>query len=66
MENNRNASDSEDESALDTMLNGPALNEPDTNATLSQQVFHAAKDGQGLTLFTLLADQARPQQVAKN
>ena len=71
MENNRNASDSEDDSALDislsktSILNGPSLNEPDTNATLSQRVFHAAKDGMALTLFALLADQARPQQVAR-
>ena len=72
MENNRNTSDSEDDTALDnflsknSILNGPALNEPDTNATISQRVFDAAKDGMALTLFALLADQARPQQVVKN
>ena len=71
MENNKNTSDSEDDAALDnylsktSILNGPAVNEPDTNATLSQRVFHAAKDGMALTLFALLADQARPQQVEK-
>ena len=46
-----------------SVLNATAQNEPDTNATLSQRVFHAAKDGMALTLFALLADQARPQQV---
>ena len=78
MEHERNsASESEGESSLDeasdlnsfaqSLMNGPTDpifdNEPDSNATLSQRVFHAAKDGMALTLYALLANQARPQQV---
>ena len=68
MENGRNISDSEDDSDelnLDDINSIKSINnnEPDTDATISQRVFHAAKDGMALTLFALLADQARPQQV---
>ena len=78
MEYERNsASDSEGESSLDetsdingfanSLINGTSVdqfgNELDSNATLSQRVFHAAKDGMALTLYALLANQARPQQV---
>ena len=74
MEEDRNsASDSEGDGSPDessnindfasTLINGTANNEPETNATLSQRVFHAAKDGMALTLYALLANQARPQQV---
>ena len=76
MDKDRNsASESEGESSLDettnindfasTLINGTANNEPETNATLSQRVFHAAKDGMALTLYALLANQARPQQVCE-
>ena len=76
MDKDRNsASESEGESSLDeannindfasTLINGTANNEPETNATLSQRVFHAAKDGMALTLYALLANQARPQQVSE-
>ena len=67
MENDRNISDSEDDSILNfddaNSIESINNNEPDTNATISQRVFYAAKDGMALTLFALLADQARPQQV---
>ena len=74
MENDRHsASDSEGDSSPDeasdinefaaTLVNGTAVDEPDTDATLSQRVFHAARDGMALTLYALLANQARPQQV---
>ena len=43
-----------------TMIND---SEPETNASISQRVFHAAKDGLAVSLYALLADQARPQQV---
>ena len=76
MDKDRNsASESEGESSHDettsindfasTLINGTANNEPETNATLSQRVFHAAKDGMALTLYALLANQARPQQVCE-
>ena len=38
-------------------------NEPKTDASVSQRVFHAAKEGLAVSLYALLADQARPQQV---
>ena len=67
MENGRDMSDSEDDSIINTddtsSVNSINNNEPDTNATISQRVFFAARDGMALTLYALLADQARPQQV---
>ena len=65
MEDNGDVVDVPEDDASDTIPSYSAQehNEPDSNATLSERVFHAAKDGMALTLFALLADQARPQQV---
>ena len=65
MEDNGDVVDGPEDDASDTIpsFSGQEHNEPDSNATLSERVFHAAKDGMALTLFALLADQARPQQV---
>ena len=65
MEDNGDVVDGSEDDASDTTpsFSGQEHNEPDSNATLSERVFHAAKDGMALTLFALLADQARPQQV---
>ena len=67
MENGWLISDSEEdytnEQCDDAIRSIQGSDEPDPNATVSQRVFFAARDGMALTLYALLANQARPEQV---